>query len=182
MFLTTPETAQNSLHPPSQSPMSSTTWPTGPGTRRRKRVWRTRPSAQWATSASWRNCRPAPSRASSLLTISRPSVRQWKSLRSYWPNERKSARPTRPWKKTKVKGGSFLEQVLTQAWRPSSRHQLQMRRTKWWRYTEPSYQNKSSDSVSSKQLDGFENAFNIKWIFIFDSCRFVSTILLNSKI
>ena len=47
--------------------------------------------------------------------------------------------------------------------------------------TEPSYQNKSSDSVSRKQLDGFKNAFNIKWIFIFDSCRFVSTILLNSK-
>ena len=135
MLLATPETAQNSPPPLSLSPMSSTTWPTGPGTRRRKRAWKTRPSTQWATYANWRNCRPAPSRASSLLTTSRQSERPWKNSRSYWPSERKSARPTRPWKRTKVKAVSFQEQVLTPAWPLSSKHQLQMRRTKWWRYT-----------------------------------------------
>ena len=47
--------------------------------------------------------------------------------------------------------------------------------------TEPSYQNESSDSVSRKPLDGFKNAFNTKYISLFDG-RFITTILLSSKI
>ena len=47
--------------------------------------------------------------------------------------------------------------------------------------TEPSYQNESSDSVSRKLLDEFENAFNTKQILVFDEV-FVTAILLNSTI
>jgi len=47
--------------------------------------------------------------------------------------------------------------------------------------TEPSYRNESSDSVSRKPLDEFQNAFNTKQIFIFDG-GFVTTILSNSTI
>merc|ERR1712001_35881 len=49
------------------------------------------------------------------------------------------------------------------------------------RYTGPSYQNESSDSVSRKPLDAFQNAFNTKQVFIFDG-GFVTTILSNSTI
>ena len=47
--------------------------------------------------------------------------------------------------------------------------------------TGPSYQNESSDSVSRKLLDEFENAFNTKQILVFDEV-FVTAILLNSTI
>ena len=47
--------------------------------------------------------------------------------------------------------------------------------------TEPSYQNESSVSVSRKRLNGFENAFNTKYIDLFHA-TFVTTISLNSTI
>ena len=48
-------------------------------------------------------------------------------------------------------------------------------------YTEPPYSNERYVSVSRKPLDGFQNAFNTKYIFRFEK-GFVTTILLNSTI
>ena len=47
--------------------------------------------------------------------------------------------------------------------------------------TGPSHQNESSDSVTRKPLDEFQNSYNTKYISIFDEV-FVTTILLNSTI
>ena len=47
--------------------------------------------------------------------------------------------------------------------------------------TEPSYRNESSDSVSRKPLHQFKNAFDTKYIDLFNA-TFVTTVSLNTTI